>query len=67
MTQISTKQNVSGVAAATPEQAGHYFLSIEFNDNILNDFRFLGCLRRSNNPLCITIRFKKGREATLEM
>jgi len=43
-TQISTKQNVSGVAAATPEQAGHYFLSIEFDGNILNDFRFLGCL-----------------------
>ena len=43
-TQISTKQNVSGVAAATHEQAGHYFLSIEFDGNILNDFRFFGCL-----------------------
>ena len=43
------------------------FASIESEDYILNDFRFLGCLCRSNNPLCITIRFKKGREATLEM
>jgi hypothetical protein len=32
------------VAAATPEQAGHYFISIEYDVNILNDFRFLGYL-----------------------
>ena len=33
------------------------FASIESEDYILNDFLFLGCLRRSNNPLRITIRF----------
>ena len=33
------------------------FAFIEFEEYFLNDYRFLGCLRRSNNPLCITIRF----------
>ena len=35
-------------------------LSIESEDHILNDLRFLGCLCQSNYPLLITIRFMKS-------
>ncbi len=37
------------------EKARVTLLFIESEDYILNDFRFLGCLSQSNNPLYITI------------
>ncbi len=43
------------VSPCITEKARVALLFIESEDYVLNDFRFLGCLSRSNNPLHITI------------
>ncbi len=43
------------VSFCTTAKARVALLFIESEDYILNDFRFLGCLSRSNNPLHTTI------------
>ncbi len=41
--------------------------SIESADYVLNDFRFLGCLRQSNYPVVhITIRFTNSKIQTTQ-